>query len=235
MMVASRPVALVTGAGSGIGRATAVRLDASGYRIVLAGRRPERLRETGALLGNEWLAVRADLSEMREAEGIVEAAVARFGRLDALVNNAGWSPAATIAETTPAIIAAVFAVNAHAPAASIARAWPHFVRRGAGVVVNVSSYATVDPFPQLYAYAAAKASVNLLARSVANAGRGIGVRGFAVAPGAVETELLRAIVPEAALPTDRTLNPDAVAATIAACVLGAHDDRNGEVILLPSP
>jgi len=234
-MATSQPVALVTGGGSGIGRATAVRLDAAGYRVVLAGRRQERLRETGGLRGNEWEAVRADLSEMSAAEGIVDAAVARFGRLDALINNAGWSPAATIPQTTPAIISAVFAVNAHAPAASIARAWPHFERQGGGVVVNVSSYATIDPFPQLYAYAAAKASVNLLARSVANAGRGMGIRGFAVAPGAVETEMLRAIVSEAMLPADRTLSVDAVAAVIAACVLGLHDDLNGTVILVPSP
>jgi NAD(P)-dependent dehydrogenase (short-subunit alcohol dehydrogenase family) len=102
-------------------------------------------------------------------------------------------------------------------------------------VVNTSSIATRDPFPILYAYAAAKSAVNSLARSVAIQGKPIGVRGFSVAPGAVETDLLRSLVPASALPTNKTLRPADVAAVILDCVLGRRDSENGSTIYLPSP
>ena len=233
-------VALVTGAGSGIGRATAELLSSAGYSVALAGRREERLRETGSLLRGPWFAIGADLSVAREVEGMVDQTLARFGRIDALVNNAGSSDAATIAESSSEFITRVFALNAIAPAITIARAWPAMERRArnegrGGVVVNVSSYATIDPFPTLYAYAAAKASVNLLAKSVANQGRELGIRGFAVAPGCVDTELLRKIVTEEQVPLARRLRPEDVARVIVDCVEGKRDGENGSVILVPSP
>jgi NAD(P)-dependent dehydrogenase (short-subunit alcohol dehydrogenase family) len=183
----------------------------------------------------------ADLQDPRQAERMVDECVGHFGRLDALVNNAGWSPSATIAQTTAAIAERVFLVNAVAPTVAIARAWPIFERQARasgrpGVVVNVSSMAAVaEPYPILYAYAAAKAAVVSLARSVALQGAGIGVKGFAVAPGAVETPLLRTLVDEATLPRSKTLRPEDVASVIVDSVVGRRDRENGGVIALPSP
>jgi len=233
-------VALVTGAGSGIGRAAAIMLSAAGFRLVLVGRRVDKLRETGALLAGPWMAISADLRDPAQVEGMVDQTLAKFGRLDALINNAGYSEPATIEQTTPTLVRDIFAVNAIAPTIAIARAWPALVRQATAehtgaVIVNVSSFATIDPFPTLYAYAAAKASVNLLARSVANQGAPLNIRGFAVAPGAVETDLLRRIVPSTVLPTSKTLRPESVARVILQCVQGQRDGENGQVILLPSP
>jgi NAD(P)-dependent dehydrogenase (short-subunit alcohol dehydrogenase family) len=233
--------AIVTGAGSGIGRQISILLAAKGYRLALIGRRAPMLDETARLCqGDGHVAVAADLEDPAACTKAADECLRRLGRLDALVNNAGWSPAATIPETTEEIVRRVFAINAMAPCLLIARVWETLERlakaegRG-GVVVNVSSMATVDPYPMLYAYAAAKAGVNSLARSVANQGRPLGIRGFAVAPGAVETDLLRTIVPERVLPSSHTLRPERVARVVVECVLGERDGQNGETILLPSP
>ena len=244
-------VALITGAGSGIGRQVAIGLAGLGFRVVLVGRRMETLQETAGLclassnsattpFANQPssappLCLPLDLEVLSNAQVMVDRTIDHFGRLDVLVNNAGWSPAATIPQTTPAVIERVYMLNAMSPTLAITAAWPWFVKQGSGCVVNVSSMATVDPFDTLYAYAAAKASVNLLARSVANQGAGLGITGYAVAPGAVETDLLRSLVTADQLPPSHTLTPDAVADVIVACVLGNRLDENGKTILLPSP
>lgn len=229
------PIALITGAGSGIGRATAQLLSNAGFSLALAGRRSEALNQTAATLTTPYLAIPTDLRDLSQVESMIDRTVAHFGRLDALINNAGDSLPATIPQTTRTLIEDVFTVNAMAPTLAIARAWPIFERQRHGTVVNLSSMATVDPFPTLYAYAAAKSAVNLLAQSVAQQGKSLGIKGFAVAPGAVETPLLRKIVGKDALPTSQTLAPESVAQVVADCVLGRRDADNGHVILIPSP
>ena len=240
MMSEQLPVALVTGAGSGIGREVAIRLSKAGYRVVLSGRRADKLSETGRALVTEWIAIPTDLADAAQVERMVDLAAGKWGRLDAVVNNAGWSAAATIPRSDAAFIQHVFAVNAVAPAIIISRAWPTMEKQAradgkGGVIVNVSSMATVDPFDALYAYAAAKAGVNLLAKSVASFGKRLGIRGFSVAPGAVETDLLRSMFPKTSLPESKALSAGTVADVIVACVLGERDAENGSTILVPSP
>ncbi len=235
-MTTPAPVAIVTGAGSGIGREVARLLGARGYRLVLAGRRPEPLRRTAALVASSEVSTRpTNMGDPAQAVALVDHAVERFGRLDALVNNAGFASMQAIAAHTPESIRRIFDTNTIGPIAAIARAWRTFECLGRGCVVNVSSYATVDPFPGLGVYAAAKAGLNLIAQACANEGRSCGIRAFAVAPGAVETPLLRALFSEADLPRTRTLTPEAVAAVIVACVVGERDAENGRTIVLPSP
>jgi meso-butanediol dehydrogenase/(S,S)-butanediol dehydrogenase/diacetyl reductase len=237
------PVAIVTGAGSGIGRAAAVVLSSKGYRLVLVARTLDALEKTGEMCAGESLCISADVGEPGAASEIVDSALARFGRLDVLVNNAGHAPMLPIDRSTPEVIDEVFRVNALAPANLIAACWAVFARQHAEKtvhslghrVVNVSSMATADPFPGLFAYAAAKASVNVMVKSVANEGGAIGVKGFSVAPGAVETPMLRGIVSEEALPRSRTLAPETVAGVIVACLLGERDVENGGTIFVPSP
>lgn len=236
---AGEPVALITGAGSGIGRATARMLSAAGFRLVLVGRRRERLLETGAALSTDWHAISCDIGIAENAAAMIDETLAHYGQLDVLINNAGYAPLAPIEQKTPAMIRDIFNVNAVATATAIARAWPSLRARaektGRATIVNVSSYATVDPFPGLFAYAASKASVNLMALSCHNEGEKHGVRAFAVAPGAVETEMLRQFLPEDVLPSSRTLKPEGVAEVILGCVLGKRDEQSGKVILVPSP
>jgi NAD(P)-dependent dehydrogenase (short-subunit alcohol dehydrogenase family) len=242
----STPIALITGAGSGIGREIARQLADLGFACVLCGRRLRPLEETASLLRGPALPLSVDLCKPRDVERMVDAAFNWRGRLDALVNNAGWSPSATIAQTDAAMIEQVFALNAMAPALTIARAWPRLTQQAAAArdagrpmprvtIVNVSSMAVKAPFEQLYAYAAAKASTHLLARSAANEGGPHHIQAFAVAPGAVETELLRTIVDREILPESMTLSPAQVASVIVACIRGDHDALNGEPIWVPSP
>lgn len=231
----SHLVAIITGAGSGIGRATSELLSARGHRLVLVGRRLDRLTETGAMLNSQWLAAPADVSNETQLQSVITSTLARFGRIDALINNAGFAPMAAIDQHNPQLIREVFAINAIAPAIFIAAVWPTMLRQKSGRIVNVSSLAAVDPFPGFFAYSAAKASMNLLAFAASNEGRTHGIRAFAVAPGAVETDMLRAIISKDALPRTRTLTPRAVASVIVQCATGERDAESGQTILVPSP
>jgi NAD(P)-dependent dehydrogenase (short-subunit alcohol dehydrogenase family) len=233
--MADSPAALITGAGSGIGRAIAAGLASREWRLALVGRRAEALRETARLCAlAECAVIAADISKPSEALRTVDAAVASFGRIDALVNNAGSAPLLDIAAHTPEVLEEVYAVNALAPANLIARAWPVFKRQRRGCIVNVSTIGTVDPFPGFFGYAAAKAAVNLMARCCANEGKEWGITAYAVAPGAVETGMLRGNFPESVLPRERVLAPEDVAAVVIDCILGERAAENGGTILVPS-
>jgi NAD(P)-dependent dehydrogenase (short-subunit alcohol dehydrogenase family) len=241
LTITSPKVALITGGGSGIGLAIATQLAARGWSLAIVGRDQAKLDRARRALGGNVEALVADLADADAAAGVVDRCVARLGRLDALINNAGWSPAATIAQTSVALAREIFEVNAISPCVMISRAWGHFERQhsaqlaGTPVIINISSIATRDPFPILYAYAAAKASVNLLALSAARDGAAIGVRAFSVAPGAVETDLLRTLVSKEHLPTSATLSPETVAAVVIDCIEGRRDQENGTTIYIPSP
>ncbi len=236
-MIESGWVALVTGAGTGIGLACARMLAASGVHMVLVGRRAAPLEAAASELAAQTQCVThpADVADLDAAARAVDVAIGRFGRLDIVINNAGYAPSMPLDRVTPEQIERVFRVNAMGPAAIIARAWPVMARQGGGCIVNMSSYATIDPFPGLGVYGAAKASLNLLAKACHNEGRTLGIRAFAVAPGAVETQMLRALVPREMLPTSRTLSPEQVAQVVLACIRGDRDAESGQTILLPSP
>ncbi len=229
-----RPVALVTGAGSGVGRALCVQLAGKGYDLVLMGRTRESLEETASMLdeGAESLVTVADVADAEAGAGAVAQAIERFGRLDVLVNNAGYAPLKPIEETDAKTLYRTFGINAYGPACLIHAVWPRMVQQKRGCIVNVSTMGTKDPFSGFFGYAAAKASVNLMARSCAQEGKRSGIRAFAVAPGAIETQMLRSNFSEAKVPTSAAMPPERVAELIVECVLGAHDARNGQTIFV---
>ncbi len=185
----------------------------------------------------------ADLSTPEGNRGMIDACVRVFGRLDVLVNNAGRAEVASVLESTPELVERVFRINALGPAWAMHFAWPHLMsaaaRGGRPAIVNVSSIATVDPFPGFFAYGASKAALNLLTQSAAKEGAGgvggvggvgVGVRAFCVAPGAVETPMLRSAFSELQVPREETLTPEAVARVIVECVGGKHDALVGRLI-----
>lgn len=241
-----QPVAVVTGAGSGIGRAISLDLSGRGYRIVLAGRRAGPLRETASMLQTPSLVQPCDVANPDACANLIDSTVAYFGRLDALINNAGFAPSVAIGKTEPALIQQVFAVNALGPAYLIAAAWRVFERQfkddtfiaafdnDGGCIVNISSMATVDPFPNLFAYAAAKGALNVMVKSCMNEGHDMGMRCFCIAPGAVDTAMLRQVVSEEMLPRERTIPPRVVAGIVGECVTGERDEDCGKIILVPS-
>ncbi len=223
------PSAIITGAGGGIGRATAIELARRGYRLVLCGRTESTLRATAEAAGNGVI-VAGDLSESATADRIVGTAISLLGRIDVVVNNAGIAPALSIEQTTDQQWRDVIDINLSAAFYLCRAVWPVFRKAGGGVIVNVSSLAARDPFPGFTAYGAAKAGLNLLGLSLAREGEPVGIRVCTVAPGAVETNLLRSLFSQERLPADKALAAADVAKVIGQCAAGDLKFTSGEVI-----
>lgn len=237
-MHSNRPVTLITGAGTGIGRATAEILSQQGHRVALVGRRAHVLREAGAALGREgedWISISADIENPAQTLALPSRVTDALGRLDALVNNAGWTPLKPVAEHSPQDVSRIFAVNATGPILLLIAALGVMHKQGTGRIINVSSMASDDPFPGLSVYGAAKASLNIVTRGLAGElGPESKIKVFAVAPGAVETPLLRSLISEDVLPTEQYLTPESVGSLIADCVLGRRDAETGRTLWMPS-
>lgn len=226
------PVAIVTGAGGGIGRAIAVELSQEGYRVALVGRRRQTLEATADELSGEAMVLPADVSDADEVGRLVEDVIGAFGRIDAAVHNAGLAPIRSVEQMTPGEWRAVIDTNLSA-AFYLARAvWPTFRERRDGVIVNLSSFSSRDPFAGFAAYGAAKAGVNLLGLALGREGRELGIRVHTVAPAAVETPMFRQIMTPEQFATDKTLAPEDVARVVAQCVTGDLRHTSGEVIYL---
>jgi NAD(P)-dependent dehydrogenase (short-subunit alcohol dehydrogenase family) len=225
----SQQVAIITGAGGGIGRATAVELAGKGFTNVLVGRTTDTLNQTAKLVPGS-LVVTADITRLGDIARLVEQTLARFGRIDALINNAAAAAVASIEQTTPQLWQDMIDTNLSAPFHLCREVWPTFKKQRAGVIVNISSIAARDPFDGFAAYGAAKAGLNLLGLSLARQGKAIGVRVHTIAPGAVETLMLRRAFSTDQLPAEQTLSPHDVARVIAQCVAGDLACTSGEVI-----
>jgi NAD(P)-dependent dehydrogenase (short-subunit alcohol dehydrogenase family) len=222
---------IITGAGGGIGRATAVELSRLGYRMVLVGRTQNTLEETRQLL-KDSIVVPADITKLGDVDAVIERTLSSFGRIDALVNNAGVAPVLSIEQTTPQVWHEVIETNLSAPFYLCRAAWPVFKKQGTGVVVNISSRAARDPFAGFLAYGAAKAGLNTFGLALAREGQKIGVRVHTIALGAVETSMFRKILSPEQFPRHNTLEPDEVAKVVAQCVVGDLRYTSGEMIWL---
>ena len=198
--------AMVTGGGSGIGRAAALALAGDGASVALVGRRHELLTETAGLIeaagGPGALVLPADLAYSDAARETVAQTEAAFGRLDILVNNAGANTASRSVGTTSADdIETLTRVNVTGPLTLTQAALPGMLNRGGGVIVTVASYSVVSSGPPGgTAYSASKAAVVSLMKSVNAEYRNRGVRACTIYPGEVDTDMLdaRPLIPDAA-------------------------------------
>lgn len=210
-------VIVVTGGGRGIGRATCLAFARRGDCILAAARTSSELQETQRQV--ERLGGRCEISlcnvcHLDEVQSMAQDALEAFGRIDVLINAAGVAPLATFDDLHPDVFATILSVNVSGTYYTCREVWPVMVKQGGGVIVNVSSMASVDPLPGLGAYGAAKAWVNAWTRALAHEGRPRGIGVFCVAPGAVETRMLRDAFPD--YPRDDALDPADVAEFIHA-------------------
>ncbi len=191
-MAENGKVALISGGNSGIGRVSALRFVSRGWRVALAARDESKAAETVAAVtaaGGEGLFTPCDVREAAQCEASVAATLARFGRLDCLVNNAGVVlRGRTVVETTLEEWHRVFAVNLHGAFYLSKYALPALAETK-GNIVNVSSYVGLVALAGLPAYGAAKGALVQLTRALAIDHAPQGIRANCVCPGTVRTPM----------------------------------------------
>src|SRR3954470_8780541 len=229
MAVEHVSVAVVTGASRGIGRATAVALSDLGWGVALVSRSEERLREVASQV-KQSLVIALDVSDPRNADQVIIRTFDEFGRIDAIVNNAGIAPLLPVEETTDDVWRQTIDTNLSAAFYLSRAAWPLFKRQSGGGIGNVSSASSRDPFPGFTAYGAAKAGLNVLGLSLAREGAAHNIRVHTVAPGATETEMFRGLPGMSGYPAEKTLAPEDVARVIVQCIAGDLKYTSGEVV-----
>lgn len=194
-------VALVTGGGSGIGRAAALVFARAGARVVVAGRRRELLEETTHLIAEivgDARAVPADVSKAADVEALVAATVSAYGRLDYACNSAGVeSASATIVDQTEENFDATIGVNLKGVWLCMKYQIPAMLRHGGGSIVNISSVNAVKVAPTASLYSASKAAVVALTKAAALEYARAGVRVNAIDAGAFQTSMLEGVLERA--------------------------------------
>lgn len=224
MMPGETASAIVTGAGSGIGRAIAIRLAADGYAVLVndldLGRAQAVVSEI-AVSGAKALAAAGDVSSEVDARAIHAAAVAAFGDTDLLINNAGIVHQSLFENLEIADFDRMFAVHVRGTFLMTKMVLPAMLKAGKGAVINVASQLGQVGGIELSHYAAAKSAIIGMTKSLAREVSSRGVRVNAVAPGPINTPLVRELSQEwrtrkaSELPLGRFGEPEEVAATVA--------------------
>ena len=183
-------VCLVTGGGSGIGRSTCELFSAEGARLAIVDRDEagaEATAEACAGAGGPPLVLHADVAKATDSRAMIEATVAHFGRLDVLVNNAGYGILGTVLETSEDEWNALMAVNVTGVFLACRNALPQMIRQGGGAIVNVASVVSTIGITNRAAYCASKGAVASLTRAMALDHVADGIRVNAVAPGTIRS------------------------------------------------
>jgi len=194
-------IAIITGAGRGVGRATARRFASEGAQVVLFSRTPSYLEETANAIteeGNHALSIIGDVSRQEDVHMLFQRVMDTYGRVDILVNCAGVVAKRPFVEMDAATWDHVLGVNLRGTFLSCLEAFRIMAAQQSGVIINLSSLSGVrgvEKFPGLSAYNVSKAGVAGLTEILAVEGKPHNIRVCAVSPGAVDTEMLRQAAP----------------------------------------
>ena len=225
--------AVVTGAGRGIGRAIARRLAAAGAHVAITSRTAEQLHETQKCIERDngrVLSIVADVTREEDVERLFAETAEVLGPVKILINNAGISPVAKIEEMEPHLFDTLVCTNIRSVFLCTRAVWDGMVKSGGGSIVNISSVSAYDPFPGLAAYGGAKAFVTTYSKGLAEEGRPRGIRVYCVAPGAVDTDMLRGAFPE--FPEDQVLQPEDVASLVELLLMPGARYSSGQSITI---
>jgi NADP-dependent 3-hydroxy acid dehydrogenase YdfG len=230
-------VVLVTGASSGIGAAIARELGEAGARLALGARRTDRLETLAAEIGGDVLVRRLDVTDRADVAAFADAARARFGRVDVIVNNAGVMPLSPMASLKVEEWERMVDVNIKGVLWGVAAVLPEMRARGSGHIVNIASIAALRVVPTAAVYCATKYAVRALSEGLRQENERIRVT--CVHPGVVESELAETItdpVAAAAMKTYRAiaLKPDAIARAVRYALEQPDDVDVSEIVVRPT-
>ncbi|WP_079204447.1 SDR family oxidoreductase [Pseudomonas sp. CC6-YY-74] len=234
-------VVIITGASSGLGKATALRLAKGGAKLVLAARREERLVELRDAIieqGGDAIYQVTDVTDRDQVESLAKAAKEAYGRIDVLVNNAGLMPLSPLDELKVDEWDQMVDVNIKGVLYGIAAVLPTMREQHVGHIINLSSIAGHKVFPSSAVYSATKYAVRALSEGLRQEGDGE-IRSTNISPGAVATELTSTISdPDTAKNVDEmyemAIDPDAIARAIAYAIEQPADVDVNEIIIRPT-
>lgn len=190
----SGKVAIVTGAGSGIGQGVARALAADGVNVAVCGRRKEPLEETARQIketGGQAAVIQADVSRSPDAERVVKAVLERFGHLDILINNAGIGGGDSVHRMSDDDWDQVMAVNLRGPFLMAREALAVFREQKSGHIINISSESGIEHYPGDGSYGLSKHALNDLGEYIQRENQGFNIRVNTICPGMVVTEMTK--------------------------------------------
>jgi NAD(P)-dependent dehydrogenase (short-subunit alcohol dehydrogenase family) len=237
----SNRVAIVTGGSRGLGRAMALGLAKSGASVVIASRKLDTCEQVVAEIAAHGLApalaIAVRMQEPDDLRNLVDATVARYGRLDIVVNNAGTVLDRSLDALDPTAFAGAFATNLLGPLLLVQHARPHLRASGRGAVLNITSIAADGASPNRYLYPPAKAALAQATRTLARDLAAEGIRVNAISPGTFRTDMVEKAFDDATLtriaatvPISRIADPEEIVAPALLLVSDAGSFITGEVL-----
>lgn len=224
-------VAIVTGASRGIGEAIARSLAAKGWALALAARSAAEIERLAGELP-EAIALPTDITRPDEVQRLIAAAMERWGRIDALVNNAGVTHVSPFEEIDPDVFDRLMAVNVKGPFLCTQAVLPVMRAQSGGDILNVVSVAAKRAFPEWSAYCASKFALDGMGKALAEELKGTGIRVSAIYPGATDSPLWDAIGPE--IPRGGMMRAETVGEAVAFMLEQPASARLSELVLDPA-